>query len=121
VACSAALGAKLGIEDRYCQGKEILDEDHYELKKVKDRILDYLSVLELKPDMKGRSCALWVLRAWARRAWGGRLRGAGRKFQRVSLGGMHDEAEIRGTGERTLARFRGRLFKASAGLTATIR
>ncbi len=42
-------GSKIDID----KAKEILDEDHYELKKVKDRILDYLSVLELKPDMKG--------------------------------------------------------------------
>jgi len=50
-------GQKVRIQSQHREAKEILDEDHYELKKVKDRILDYLSVLELKPDMKGRFCA----------------------------------------------------------------
>ncbi len=48
---------------------EILDEDHYDLEKVKDRILDYLAVLQLRPVLKGPSSASWGRRAWARRRW----------------------------------------------------
>ena len=77
--------------------KEILDEDHYELKKVKDRILDYLSVLELKPDMKGPILCFVGPPGVGKTSLGRSIaRALGRKFQRVSLGGMHDEAEIRG-------------------------
>ena len=77
--------------------KEILDEDHYELKKVKDRILDYLSVLELKPDMKGPILCFVGPPGVGKTSLGRSIaRALGRKFQRISLGGMHDEAEIRG-------------------------
>jgi len=76
---------------------EILDEDHYELKKVKDRILDYLSVLELKPDMKGPILCFVGPPGVGKTSLGRSIaRALGRKFQRISLGGMHDEAEIRG-------------------------
>ena len=77
--------------------REILDEDHYELKKVKDRILDYLSVLELKPDMKGPILCFVGPPGVGKTSLGRSIaRALGRKFQRISLGGMHDEAEIRG-------------------------
>jgi ATP-dependent Lon protease len=86
-------GSKIDIG----KAKEILDEDHYELKKVKDRILDYLSVLELKPDMKGPILCFVGPPGVGKTSLGRSIaRSLGRKFQRVSLGGMHDEAEIRG-------------------------
>ena len=86
-------GSKIDIG----KAKEILDEDHYELKKVKDRILDYLSVLELKPDMKGPILCFVGPPGVGKTSLGRSIaRALGRKFQRVSLGGMHDEAEIRG-------------------------
>jgi ATP-dependent Lon protease len=79
------------------KAKEILDEDHYELKKVKERILDYLSVRELKPDMKGPILCFVGPPGVGKTSLGRSIaRALGRKFQRVSLGGMHDEAEIRG-------------------------
>ncbi len=79
------------------KAKEILDEDHYELKKVKDRILDYLSVLELKPDMKGPILCFVGPPGVGKTSLGRSIaRALGRKFQRIALGGMHDEAEIRG-------------------------
>jgi len=90
---SKSSGSKVNIN----KAKEILDEDHYELKKVKDRILDYLSVLELKPDMKGPILCFVGPPGVGKTSLGRSIaRALGRKFQRVSLGGMHDEAEIRG-------------------------
>jgi ATP-dependent Lon protease len=86
-------GEKIDIN----KAKEILDEDHYELKKVKDRVLDYLSVLELKPDMKGPILCFVGPPGVGKTSLGRSIaRSLGRKFQRISLGGMHDEAEIRG-------------------------
>jgi ATP-dependent Lon protease len=79
------------------KAREILDADHYELRKVKDRILDYLSVLELKPDMKGPILCFVGPPGVGKTSLGRSIaRALGRKFQRISLGGMHDEAEIRG-------------------------
>ena len=90
---SKSSGSKIDIN----KAREILDEDHYELKKVKDRILDYLSVLELKPDMKGPILCFVGPPGVGKTSLGRSIaRALGRKFQRVSLGGMHDEAEIRG-------------------------
>jgi ATP-dependent Lon protease len=86
-------GASIDI----AKAREILDEDHYELTKVKDRILDYLSVLELKPDMKGPILCFVGPPGVGKTSLGRSIaRALGRKFQRISLGGMHDEAEIRG-------------------------
>jgi ATP-dependent Lon protease len=86
-------GSKIDI----AKAREILDEDHYELRKVKERILDYLSVLELKPDMKGPILCFVGAPGVGKTSLGRSIaRALGRKFQRVSLGGMHDEAEIRG-------------------------
>ena len=86
-------GSKIDI----AKAKEILDEDHYELRKVKDRVLDYLSVLGLKPDMKGPILCFVGPPGVGKTSLGRSIaRALGRKFQRISLGGMHDEAEIRG-------------------------
>jgi ATP-dependent Lon protease len=86
-------GSKIDIN----VAKQILDEDHYELRKVKDRILDYLSVRELKPDMKGPILCFVGPPGVGKTSLGRSIaRSLGRKFQRISLGGMHDEAEIRG-------------------------
>ena len=77
--------------------KDVLDEDHYELSKVKDRILDYLAVRRLKPDMKGPILCFVGPPGVGKTSLGRSIaRSLGRKFQRLSLGGMHDEAEIRG-------------------------
>ncbi len=86
-----------GGEVDILKAKQILDEDHYDLKKVKDRILDYLSVRRLKPDMKGPILCFVGPPGVGKTSLGRSIaRALGRKFQRISLGGMHDEAEIRG-------------------------
>src|SRR6185437_3890991 len=79
------------------KAKEILDTDHYDLKKVKDRILDYLSVRRLKPSMKGPILCFVGPPGVGKTSLGRSIaRALGRKFVRISLGGVHDEAEIRG-------------------------
>jgi ATP-dependent Lon protease len=86
-----------GSEVDIAKAKQILDEDHYDLKKVKDRILDYLSVRRLKPDMKGPILCFVGPPGVGKTSLGRSIaRALDRKFQRISLGGMHDEAEIRG-------------------------
>ena len=86
-----------GTEVDIAKAKQILEEDHYDLKKVKDRILDYLSVRRLKPDMKGPILCFVGPPGVGKTSLGRSIaRALDRKFQRVSLGGMHDEAEIRG-------------------------
>ncbi len=77
--------------------KNILDEDDYDLQKVKDRILDYLSVRKLKPGMKGPILCFVGPPGVGKTSLGRSIaRALGRKFARMSLGGVHDEAEIRG-------------------------
>ncbi|MBV8476978.1 MAG: endopeptidase La [Acidobacteria bacterium] len=86
-----------GVEVDIPKAKEILDADHYDLKKVKDRILDYLSVRRLKPNMKGPILCFVGPPGVGKTSLGKSIaRALGRKFVRLSLGGVHDEAEIRG-------------------------
>jgi ATP-dependent Lon protease len=86
-----------GVEVDITKAHEILDADHYDLKKVKDRILDYLSVRRLKPNMKGPILCFVGPPGVGKTSLGRSIaRALERKFVRLSLGGVHDEAEIRG-------------------------
>ena len=77
--------------------REVLDADHYDIEKVKDRILEFLAVRSLKPDARG-SILMFVGPPGVGKTSLGRsiARALGRKFERISVGGMRDESEIRG-------------------------
>ena len=79
------------------KAKKVLEADHYDLEKIKERILDYLAVLQLKPEMKGPLLCFVGPPGVGKTSLGKSIaRALDRKFIRMSLGGTHDEAEIRG-------------------------
>jgi ATP-dependent Lon protease len=111
----ASLPWDKGTEDNLdlAHARAVLDEDHYDIEKVKDRILEFLAVRKLKPDARGSILCLAGPPGVGKTSLGQSIaRALGRKFERISVGGVRDESEIRGHRRTYIGAMPGTIIRA---------
>jgi ATP-dependent Lon protease len=111
----AALPWGKGTEDNLDlkHARAVLDEDHYDIEKVKDRILEFLAVRKLKPDARGSILCFSGPPGTGKTSLGQSIaRALGRKFERISVGGVRDESEIRGHRRTYIGAMPGTIIRA---------